>query len=140
MNNNSNFNNFQEKEDQFDFLKEFFKYFFFWKYFLLSISIFLFFAFLINRYTPKVFVTNAKIQILDKKQNNFEMPSAENLFANSKINLENEIETIKSSAILTEVIENLNLNLFIELNNYYRLNRLIYLSSQMVPINIDGVS
>ena len=42
------------------------------------------------------------------------MPSAEDLFSNSKINLENEIEIIKSSSILNEVIKNLNLNLFVE--------------------------
>jgi capsular exopolysaccharide synthesis family protein len=42
------------------------------------------------------------------------MPSAEDLFSNSKINLENEIEVIKSSSILNEVIKNLNLNFFVE--------------------------
>ena len=71
-------------------------------------------ALIINRYTPKIFKTHAKIQILDKKQNNLEMPSAEDLFSNSKINLENEIEIIKSASILNEVIKNLNLNLFVE--------------------------
>ena len=71
-------------------------------------------SFLINRYTPKVLSSTAKIQILDKKQNNLEMPSAEDLFSNSKINLENEIEIIKSFNILNEVVKNLNLNLFVE--------------------------
>ena len=42
------------------------------------------------------------------------MPSAEDLFSNSKINLENEIEIIKSSSILENVIKNLKLNLFVE--------------------------
>ena len=113
-NNNSSFNDFQNDEDSFDFIKEFFKYFFFWKYFLLSIIICLTIGFIYNRYTSKVFSTTAKIQILDKKQNNLEMPSAEDLFQNSKINLENEIEIIKSSSIFNEVINNLNLNLFVE--------------------------
>ena len=113
-NSSSSFNDFQNDEDSFDFIKEFFKYFFFWKYFLLSLTVFLFIGFLTNRYTPKVYSTTAKIQILDKKQNNLEMPSAEDLFSSSKINLENEIEIIKSSTILKEVIQNLNLNLFVE--------------------------
>ena len=113
-NDNSSFNNFQNDEDSFDFISEFFKYFFFWKYFLVSILIFLFLALIINRYTPKIFKTQAKIQILDKKQNNLEMPSAEDLFSSSKINLENEIEIIKSASILNNVIKNLNLNLFVE--------------------------
>ena len=114
MNNNTSFNSFQQDEDSFDFIKEFFKYFFFWKYFLLSIVVCLSAAFLINKYTAKVFTTSAKIQILDKNQNNLEMPSAKDLFSTSNINLENEIEIIKSSSILGEVINNLNLNLFVE--------------------------
>ena len=106
--------NFQETDDEFDLKKEFFKYFFFWKYFLVSILFFLFCAYIFNRYTPKVYDTTAKIQILDKKQSSMEMPSAEDLFSNSKINLENEIEIIKSSPILERVIKNLDLNIYFE--------------------------
>ena len=113
-NNSSSFNDFQNDEDSYDIVKEFFKYLFFWKYFLLSIIVCLSIAFLVNRYSQKIFTTSAKIQVLDKKQNNLEMPSAEDLFQNSKINLENEIEVIKSSSIFNEVINNLNLNLFVE--------------------------
>jgi capsular exopolysaccharide synthesis family protein len=112
--NSSSFNDFQNDEDSFDFIKEFFKYFFFWKYFLISVIICFFIAYTINRYTPKVFLTTAKVQILDKKQKSLEMPSAEDLFSNSTINLENEIEVMKSVTILNEVIKNLNLNLFVE--------------------------
>jgi len=114
INNNPSFNNFKNDEDSFDFIQVFYKYFFFWKYFLFSIIVCLSIAYLINRYTSKIYVTDAKIQILDKKQSNLEMPSAEDLFSNSKINLENEIEVITSSSILAEVIKNLNLNLFVE--------------------------
>lgn len=113
-NSSSSFNDYSNNEDSNDFVKEFFKYFFFWKYFLLSFVVFFTIAFVINRYTPKVFSTTAKIQILDKKQNSLEMPSAEDLFSNSKINLENEIEIINSFTILNEVIKNLNLNLYVE--------------------------
>ena len=108
-NNSSSFNDFQNDEDSFDFVQEFFKYFFFWKYFLISLIVFFSIAFLVNRYTPKVYTTSAKIQILDKKQTNLEMPTAEDLFSATKINLENEIEIIKSSSILNEVIKNLTI-------------------------------
>ena len=112
---NSNFNNLQEEDyDSFDLAKDFFKYLFFWKYFLLSIIISFTVAFVKYKYTSKIFDTNAKIQILDKKQNNLEMPSAEDLFSSSKINLENEIETILSANILEQVIENKDLNFYIE--------------------------
>ena len=106
--------NFQETDDEFDLKKEFFKYFFFWKYFLVSILFFFFCAYIFNRYTAKVYDTTAKIQILDKKQSSMEMPSAEDLFSNSKINLENEIEVLKSSPILERVIKNLDLNIYFE--------------------------
>ena len=109
INNNPSFNNFKNDEDSFDFIQVFYKYFFFWKYFLFSIIVCLSIAYLINRYTSKIYVTDAKIQILDKKQSNLEMPSAEDLFSNSKINLENEIEVITSSSILAEVIKNLKM-------------------------------
>ena len=59
-NNSSSFNDFQNDEDSFDFVKEFFKYFFFWKYFLLSIIVCLSIAFLINRYTPKSIYNNCQ--------------------------------------------------------------------------------
>ena len=114
MNNNPIFNDLNDEKNSFNFVNEFFKYFFYWKYFLLSFIICLSIAYLINRYTPKVYNTSAKIQILDKKQNNLEMPSAEDLFKASKINLENEIVVIKSSSILEKVIKNLQLNLFVE--------------------------
>ena len=117
MNNiNSNFNNdyHNDNENSFDLIKEFYKYFFFWRYFVLSIIICLSISYVTNRYTPRIFESNAKIQILDKKQTNLEMPTAEDLFSNTKINLENEIEIIKSSSIIDQVIKNLSLNLFVE--------------------------
>ena len=106
--------NFQETDDEFDLREEFFKYFFFWKFFLVSILFFFFCAYIFNRYTAKVYDTTAKIQILDKKQSSMEMPSAEDLFSNSKINLENEIEIIISSPIIERVIRNLDLNIYFE--------------------------
>ena len=106
--NNDNLNNL-DSEDSIDLKKEFFKYLFFWKYFLLSVVIFLAIAFTYIRYTDKIFETNAKIKILDKKDSAIELPSAEDLFSNSKINLENELEVINSYSILEQVVRNLNL-------------------------------
>ena len=100
--------------DEIDFKKEFFKYLFFWKYFLISLVFFLFLAFVYNRYSDKVFLTTAKIQILDKNDTALEMPSAVDLFSSSKINLENELEVLKSTSILERVIKNQNLTTSIE--------------------------
>ena len=112
MNQSPNFDfNQLESEDNFDFKKEFFKYFYFWKYFVGTAFIFLIVAFLYLRYTSKVYNSTAKIKIIDKKESSLELPSASELFSNSKINLENEIEVIKSFPILRQVSNNLNLQI-----------------------------
>ena len=110
MNQFSNFDfNQIDSEENFDFKKEFFKYFSFWKYFLGASILLLITAFIYLRYTPKVYTSTAKIKVLDKKESSLELPSAEDLFSHSKINLENEVEILKSYPILEQVVGNLNL-------------------------------
>jgi len=100
--------NFAPNND-FNIKKEFFKYLAFWKYFALLISFFIICSFFYLRYTNQVFVTSAKIKILDKKENNLKLPSAADLFKNSKINLSNEIEVINSFPIIEKVASSLDL-------------------------------
>ena len=108
--NNSSFS-IDEIDNNYNFQKEFFKYLFYWKYFLISILIFLIAAFTYLRYTTKVYESNAKIKIIDKKETSLELPTASDLFSKSKINLENEIEVIKSYPVLKEVVKNINLQI-----------------------------
>ena len=111
MNQSPNFDfNQLESEDNFDFKKEFFKYLYFWKYFVGASILFIVIAFMYLRYTSKVYNVVAKIKIIDKKESSLELPTASELFSNSKINLENEIEVIKSYPILRQVVENKNLH------------------------------
>jgi hypothetical protein len=70
--NNHNSNDF-DSGDNFDLKKEFFKYLFFWKYFLLSLVLCFSIAFVYLRYSSKVFETNAKVKILDKKDSALEL-------------------------------------------------------------------
>ena len=93
-----------------NFKKSFFKYLFFWKYFVLSITIFLFFNFLFLRYTPKSYTNTAKIKILDDKKESVDFPFSSDFFNRNSINLENEIQLINSTNIIRQVIRNLNLN------------------------------
>ncbi len=110
MNQFSNFDfNQIDSEENFDFKKEFLKYFSFWKYFLGASIFLLLTAFIYIKYTSKVYTSTAKIKVLDKKESSLELPSAEDLFSHSKINLENEVEVLKSYPILEEVVRNLNL-------------------------------
>ena len=99
----------QVNEDGVDIRKEIFKYLFFWKYFLFSIVCCLFIAFCLTRYTDKIYESTSKIKILDKKDSALELPSAEDLFSTPKINLENEMQVIKSYSILEQVVKNQNL-------------------------------
>ena len=106
--NNNKLKNY-DLEDNIDFKKEFFKYLFFWKYFVFFTVFCLSVAFIYNRYTEQIFETNAKIKIIDKKDSALELPSAGDLFSNSIINLENELQVIKSYSILEQVVRNQNL-------------------------------
>ena len=94
-----------------NFKKEIFKYLYFWKYFIISIVVFLLIGFLNLRYTKKTYISTAKIKIIDKSKSSFELPSGTDIFNTSKINLENELEIIKSAPILSQVVKNLNLNI-----------------------------
>ena len=86
----------------------FLKYFSFWKFFLISIFISFLSCFIYLRYAPTVFKTTAKIKILEKDKG-LDLPSATNLLTKKNINIENEIESIKSFPILNQVNEKLNL-------------------------------
>ncbi len=110
MSSSRDFFNF-ESESNFQLKKEFRKYLYFWKYFVASILLFSVFVFFYLRYSPKIYDSNAKIKVIDKKESTFEMLSASDLFKNSKINLENEMEIIKSIPILSEVAEKLDMQI-----------------------------
>ena len=75
-----------------EFKDEFFRYLSFWPYFLISIVLCLFSAFLFLRYTQFQYYSEAKIEILDKAQESeMALPTSMTIFNRSMINLENEI-------------------------------------------------
>jgi len=100
----------QQDIDDYNLKEEIFKYLYFWRWFVLSVAIFLGVSFFYLRYSHNLYSTTAKIKVLDKKEASLELPSAENLFRNSKINLENEIELLSSYPILKNVTQMLRLN------------------------------
>ena len=106
---NDNYNQ-EDIQDKYDLKKEIFKYLFFWRWFVFSIILCFIISFFYLRYSNTIFSTTAKIKILDKKETSLELPSASDLFSGNKINLENEIELLSSSTILSKVVENHNLN------------------------------
>ena len=93
------------------------KYLRYWIWFILGIILAFIVAYLYLRYTPKVYKSSAKIKILNKTKG-LELPSAAFVFNRSNINLENEIEILKSSRIIEQVVHRLDLTT----RFYYRGN------------------
>ena len=106
MKNNEKFTLFEDEGSSFDFKKEFFKYFYYKKLFILSFIICFSYCYFKIKYTNEIYKSSSKILILDEDKSL--IPSAENLFS-SKINLEDEIEQLKSIPVLEETCENLKL-------------------------------
>src|SRR5690606_13458146 len=86
------------------------KYLRYWFWFVIGVVIAIGIAFLYLRYTNNIYRTTSKIQILNKSKG-IEMPSSAFILNRSTINLENEIEVIKSLRISERVVRNLDLTM-----------------------------
>ena len=86
------------------------KYLVHWKWFCVSIIISLVVSKFYLRYATDLFYTEAKIEVLNNDNEAFKIPNEGiSIFGNKSVNLENQIEIMKSSRIIGEVIEKLNL-------------------------------
>ena len=130
MNNSNNSN----KENDINIKKEIFKYFFFWKYFVVSLFVCYTICFIFLKYSHDIYSSSAKIKILDKKEASLELPSASDLFNSNKINLENEIELLYSYTILSKVVEKLNLN-----TNFYSVADIMTARMVNLPFNFQQI-
>ncbi len=111
----------QDKHNNFDFLEQFFVYLRYWKYFLISMVICFFVVKYYLNHTVSVYESKAKVKIIDDSKSTFVMPTATagGIFGKSKVNLDNEIEVLKSFRLLEQVCKSLNLN-----NQYYNVGYL----------------
>ena len=110
MSENNQSSSIAQEEQSLSLLLEIGKYLTYWYWFVLSVLVFVIGAYIYLRYTPNSFQTQARIKILDNSTNSFKMPTdGISLFAKSKLNLENEIEVIKSQRIMQMVVQKLNL-------------------------------
>lgn len=99
------------KTDQGELIKyEVKKYLRYWVWFLIGVIIAMSAALIYLRYTPKIYSSSSKMQILNKGKG-LELPSAGFVFNRSNINLENEMEVIKSMRISERVVRNLDLTM-----------------------------
>ncbi|WP_298782538.1 tyrosine-protein kinase domain-containing protein [uncultured Polaribacter sp.] len=121
-----------KRKETFNFKQELFRYLKNWKWFLLCIVLFVIAAFYSIRYSPIIYETNARIKIINQKINEIELPGNLNsLFEDSKVNLENEIEILKSYRILEQVSKKLDLNA-----RYYIVNKIKSTEVWGLPITV----
>ncbi|RDI11221.1 GumC family protein [Flavobacterium sp. AG291] len=79
-----------------------------WKAFSISLIICLALSFILSKIKNPVYFTETKIQLIEK-DNGTELPVNSFLFKTSNINIENNVETIKSKRLLRKVADSLNL-------------------------------
>lgn len=103
----------QEDEEQFDIKKAISKYLRYWPWFILALILSMVIGYFYLRYAPIVFESVAKIKVLDdSKQLNISADPMSILNGNSKINMDNEIEVLKSYRILSNVVNEMDLDVY----------------------------
>lgn len=108
----------------------------YWPWFILSIAIALSVAFVYIRYSPNIFKTSSKIKIL-KEQEGLDLKGLQGsspLFDMNKVNLENEIQILKSRRLAKKVVKSLDLQ-----NRFYKSGTIksFEIWKNQVPFKVD---
>ena len=103
------------------------KYIRYWPFILGVLFISLSVVFVQLRYTKKMYQSNAKIRILSNSKG-LELPEAGFIFSKPNINLENNIEIIKSSKIWEELVVDLNL-----VTSFYQYGSVLLTEVSQIP-------
>ena len=105
----------EEKDNVINLKEELFKYLTHWRWFVLSVFVSLILAFLYLKFTPKSYSVATKILIKEEKSNDLANQlsafSEMSLLGNSKNNIENEVEILKSRTLIYNTLDSLNLNI-----------------------------
>ena len=130
----------EQQNDNESLKKEILRYFKFWKWILVSVAIAVTVCYLYLRYTPNIYETSAKIKILKKKDSGMDLSGLVGnspLFDMSKINLENEIQILKSRRIVEKVVNNLNLETYYYVSGRIKDNEVF---GGEVPFKVDWLN
>ena len=122
-----------EENTSVDIKKELLQYLQFWPWFLICLFISIGSAYFYLRYASPVYDTTAKIKILDE-EGGLELPTAGFVFNRSNINLENELEILKSYVILEKVVNNLNLT-----SQFYKIGRVQTSQIHELPFDYESL-
>ncbi|RRA90827.1 GumC family protein [Paenimyroides viscosum] len=105
----------EDKDNVINLKEELFKYLAHWRWFVLSVFVSLILAFLYIKFTPKSYSIATKILIKDEKSNDLANQlsafSEMSMLGNSKNNIENEVEILKSRTLIYNTLDSLNLNI-----------------------------
>ena len=107
---NNNFENSLNNEgDSIDIKREFSYYFFFWPWFLLSIFFCVIGSFTYLRYSPNIFKSSAQVQITKSDASSSFLTTEVTSLFGTRVNLDNDISVITSNHILSQVVQQLDL-------------------------------
>ncbi len=110
MNNQSHQSIINTEEDKNNVLDEIYKYLNYWPWFIMALAIAFAISFFYLKFNNKIYATTTKIQMLDESKG-IELNTSAYLFNRSNINLENEVELLKSYPIIESVVVKNNLNI-----------------------------
>lgn len=110
----------EDDKESFVLKEVLFRYLPYWPWFLAVTLFSLFIGYLVMRYAPTKYVSIAKIKIIDdSKELDITTDPTALLNGSSKINLDNEIEVLKSYRLLGQVVNDLNLDVsYYEVGNF----------------------
>jgi capsular exopolysaccharide synthesis family protein len=92
-------------------LDQIFRYLRYWYWFLISMLVCFFIVKNYLDHTIPIYESKSNIKIIDDSKNTFVLPgSALSSMSKSKVNLDNQIEVLKSNRLLEQVAKNLSLN------------------------------
>ncbi|WP_293892583.1 polysaccharide biosynthesis tyrosine autokinase [Flavobacterium sp.] len=101
----------ENSQNEINILDHIFRYLRYWYWFLISMLVCFFIVKNYLSHTIAIYESRANIKIIDDSKNNFVIPSPGLAsYSKTKVNLDNQIEILKSNRLLTQVTKNLSLN------------------------------
>ncbi|MEO5775749.1 MAG: polysaccharide biosynthesis tyrosine autokinase [Flavobacterium sp.] len=127
----------ENSQSEVNILDQIFRYLRYWYWFLISMLVCFFVVKNYLSHTIAIYESKANIKIIDDSKNSFVLPSAGiTSFSKTKVNLDNQIEVLKSNRLLEQVVKNLSLNT--QYFNVGYLNNIEIYKNR--PFNIDWLS
>jgi capsular exopolysaccharide synthesis family protein len=114
MNNNFE-NSLKQQEESIDIKRELSYYFFFWPWFLVTIAMALVASYSYLRYTPNIYLSSAQVQITKSDASSSFLTTEVTSLFGTRVNVENDISVITSNHILSQVVQQLDLQTIITL-------------------------